>query len=60
MKNIVPFSQVSVNQINSLMLGSLMRSPKQITQENQVILPDYKQSSVTANEIFTPDEYQNY
>ena len=37
-KNNVPLSQLSDNQINNLMLGSLMTSPKQITQENQAIL----------------------
>ena len=39
------------------MLGSLMTSTKQITQENQVIFPNDKQSSVTTNEIFTTDEF---
>ena len=37
-KIIVPLSQLSDNQINNLILGSLMTSPKQITQENQAIL----------------------
>ena len=58
-KNIVPFSQLLNNQINNLMLGSLMTSPKQIIQENQEIFPNDKQSSVTANEIFTPNEFHN-
>ena len=59
-KNIVPFSQLSDNQINNLMLGSLMTSPKQIIQENQVIFPNDKQSSVTTKEVFTPDEFHNH
>ena len=59
-KNIVPFSQLSNNQINNLMLGSLMASPKQIIQENQVIFPNEKQSSVTTNEICTPNEFHNH
>ena len=37
-KIIVSLSQLSDNQINNLILGSLMTSPKQITQENQAIL----------------------
>ena len=32
-KNIVPFSQLSDSQVNKLMLGTLMTSPKQIIQE---------------------------
>ena len=59
-KNIVPFSQLSDNQINNLTIGSLMTSPKQIIKENQVSFPNDKQSSVTANEIFTPDEFHNH
>ena len=59
-KNTVPFSQLSDNQINNLMLGSLMTSRKQIIQENQVIFYNDKQSSVTTNDIFTPDEFHNY
>ena len=54
------FSQLSDNQINNLMLESLMTSPKQIIQENQVIFPNEKQSSLTANEIFTPDKFRNH
>ena len=50
-KNIVPFSQLSDNQINNLMLGRLMTRPKQIIQENQVIFH---------NEIFTPDDFHNH
>ena len=42
------------------MLGSLMTSPKQIIQENQVIFPNDKQSSVTTKEVFTPDEFHNH
>ena len=42
------------------MLGRLMTSPKQIIQENQVIFPNDKQSSVTTNEIFTPDEFHDH
>ena len=42
------------------MLGSLMITPKQFIQENQVIFPNDKQSSVTTNEIFTPDEFHNH
>ena len=42
------------------MLGSLMTSRKQIIQENQVIFYNDKQSSVTTNDIFTPDEFHNY
>ena len=53
-KNIVPFSQFSDNQINYLILGSLMTSPKQIMKKNQLIFPNDKQSSVTTNDIFTP------
>ena len=60
MKNILPFSQHSDNQINNLTVGSLMTSPKQIIQENQVIVPNTKQRSVTTNEIFTPDEFHNH
>ena len=56
-KNIVSFSQLSDNQINNLMLGSLMTSPTQIIQENQLIFPNDKQSSITTNEIFAPDEF---
>ena len=57
MKTIVPFSKLSDNQTNNLMLGSLTTSTKQITQENQVIFPNDKQSSVTTNEIFTTHEF---
>ena len=42
------------------MLGSLMTSPKQIIQENQVIFCNDKQSSVTTNEIYTPHEFHNH
>ena len=42
------------------MLGSLMTSRKQIIQENHVIFYNDKQSSVTTNDIFTPDEFHNY
>ena len=42
------------------MLRSLMTSPKQITLENQVIFPNDKQSSVTTNKLFTPDEFHNH
>ena len=41
-KNIVSFSPLSDNQASNLMLRSLMTSPKQITQENQVIFPNDK------------------
>ena len=37
-----------------------MTSPKQIMQENQMISSNDKQSSVTANEIFFPDEFHNH
>ena len=37
-----------------------MTSPKQIIRENQVIFPNDKQSSVTINKIFTPDEFHNH
>ena len=37
-----------------------MTSPKQIIQENQVIFHNDKQSSVTINEIFIPDEFHNH
>lgn len=46
-KNIVPFSQLSDKLINNWMLGSIMRSPKQILQENQKIFPNDKQNFVT-------------
>lgn len=59
-KNIIRFSQLSDNQIINLMLGSLMASTKQITQENQVTFPNEKQSSVTTNEILTPDEFHSH
>ena len=60
-KNIAPLSQLPDNQINNnLMLESLMTCQKQIIQENQVIFPNDKQSSVTANEISTPDEFHNH
>ena len=41
-KYIVPFSQLSNNQINNLVLGSLIANAKQIIQENQVIFPNDK------------------
>ena len=56
-KNIVPFSQLSDNQIDNLIL---VQSTKQIIQENQVIFPNGKQSSVTTNEIFTSDKFYNH
>ena len=59
-KNIVSFSPLSDNQISNLMLRSLMTSPKQITQEKQVIFPNDKQRSATTNEIFTPDKFHNH
>ena len=59
-KNTVAFSQLSDNQINNQMLGSLITSPKLIIKENQVIFLIDKQGSVTTNEIFTPDEFHNY
>ena len=47
MKNIVAFSQLSDKLINNWMLGSIMRSPKQILQENQKIFTNNKQNFVT-------------
>lgn len=47
MKNILPFSQLSDKLINNWMLGSIMRSPKQILQENQKIFTNNKQNFVT-------------
>ena len=54
------FSQLSDNQVDNLMLESLMTSPKQIMQENQVIFLNEKQSTVTTCEIFTPDKFRNH
>ena len=36
LKNIVPFSQLSYNQINNLMLGSSMTSPKHTGKPSDV------------------------
>ena len=42
------------------MLGSLRTSLMQIWQENQVIFPNYKQNSITANEISTPGKFHKH
>ena len=46
--------------VTFVIYGFLMTSPKQIIRENQVIFPNDKQSSVTINKIFTPDEFHNH
>ena len=55
-KNIIPCPYFSDNQINNLMLRTLMTSPKQL----HVIFPNGKQSSVITNEIFTADNFHKH
>ena len=55
----LPFSNVTDHQIDSLMLGKLLASPKQVIKDNKLTLLNDHSNSAIKNELLYSDKFRD-
>ena len=54
-KNIIPYSKLGDTQLEELMIGRLLASPKLTIEKNGLIFPSDDCENVIKNELYTPE-----
>ena len=56
-KDIVPFSELSQNQLDKILIGKFLTSPKQILKENMLTFTNKELMNVTYDDLLTPENF---